>query len=78
MMRRNQAARHRKKPASPSPLDSLPKLVTVGELSVALKVDPKTAKRWARDSKIRSCRTPGGQLRFFAEDVEAIVRTASQ
>jgi excisionase family DNA binding protein len=67
-----------KRPARQRPAIDLPRLMTPAEVAAALNVDTKTAKRWAYSGRIRSCKTPGGQMRFFAEDVEALVRVADR
>ena len=56
----------------------LPKLMRPAEAAVALDVDPGTLARWARQKKIRFMLTPGGTRRYYAEDVEAIVRAVQQ
>lgn len=48
-------------------------LMTPSEVGKALRVDAKTVTRWAERGLIRSIKTPGGQNRFFADDVRAIV-----
>jgi excisionase family DNA binding protein len=53
------------------------KLMTPREVGKALKVDPKTVGRWAERGLLRSIRTPGGHLRFYASDIDAIVNGES-
>jgi excisionase family DNA binding protein len=36
-------------------------------------VDPKTVTRWARDGKLSSIKTPGGQRRFLEAEVRALL-----
>ena len=47
--------------------------MTPSEVGKALKVDAKTVTRWAERGLIRSIKTPGGHVRLYAADVEAIV-----
>jgi len=48
-------------------------LMTPSEVAKMLRVDPKTVTRWAARGLIRAVKTPGGQNRFFADDIRAIV-----
>jgi excisionase family DNA binding protein len=48
-------------------------LMTPSEVGKALRVDSKTVTRWAERGLIRSIKTPGGHVRLYAADVEAIV-----
>jgi excisionase family DNA binding protein len=59
-----------------------PELMTPAQVAAALKVDPKTVARYADDGTLRSIRTPGrgrgpGHRRFFAEDIDKILRGES-
>ena len=56
----------------------LPKLMTPAEVAEVLNVDPKTLARWALKNKIRCTWTPGGTRRYYAADVEAIVRRGTE
>ncbi|MGW4426399.1 helix-turn-helix domain-containing protein [Streptosporangium sp. NPDC004631] len=40
------------------------------EVARIYNVDPKTVTRWARAGRIRSTKTPGGQWRIYASEVE--------
>lgn len=55
------------------PLEFEP-LVTPSEVGRALKVDPRTASRWAKTGRVRSVRTPGGWYRLYRADLEAMLR----
>lgn len=48
-------------------------LMTPSEVGKALKVDAKTVTRWVTLGRLRGIKTPGGQIRLYAEDVRAIV-----
>lgn len=50
------------------------KLLTPREVADAFRVDAKTVTRWALAGRIGSVRTPGGHRRFFAAEVEALLR----
>ena len=52
----------------------LPRLLTPAEAAVALKVNPKTLARWAREGKIPHIWTPGRTRRYREDDVQAIIR----
>ncbi len=45
------------------------RLLTPAEVSVMLRVDPKTVTRWARAGKLSSVRTPGGHRRYDEREV---------
>jgi len=47
-------------------------MLTAAQAAEMLGVDKRTVLRLARDGKLRSYRTPGGQHRFRREDVEAL------
>ncbi len=49
----------------------------LSESRECLRVSDDTVRRWADAGHIRTVRTPGGQRRFFREDVEAIARDGS-
>jgi len=44
--------------------------MTTSEVAEVFRVDPKTVTRWAKSGKIPSIRTPGGQYRFLAADID--------
>jgi excisionase family DNA binding protein len=48
-------------------------LMTPSEVAKVLRVDGKTVTRWAERGLIRAIKTPGGHVRLYAADVEAIV-----
>jgi excisionase family DNA binding protein len=49
------------------------RLLTPAEVADRFRVDPKTVSRWARNGKLTSVRTLGGQRRFFEDEVEALL-----
>lgn len=52
------------------------KLLTTGQVAERFAVHPVTVARWADEGKLPAIRTPGGQRRFRAEDVDAFMRPA--
>jgi excisionase family DNA binding protein len=46
--------------------------LTPAEAARRLGVSTWTLNRWERDGKIAAYRTPGGQRRFLAADIEAL------
>ena len=44
-----------------------------GDVARIFKVHPSTVIEWADSGKLASFRTPGGQRRFWPEDVEAFL-----
>ena len=46
------------------------RLLTTKEFAERLSVSPKTVRRWVKEGKVlrEAGRTPGGELRFQAED----------
>jgi excisionase family DNA binding protein len=46
-----------------------PELRAPGEVAAIFRVDPKTVTRWAKQGRLDSVRTPGGQRRFYAAEV---------
>jgi len=48
-------------------------LLTSAEVGRMLRVDTKTVSRWAAAGKLRAIKTPGGQNRYYAEDIDKIV-----
>lgn len=52
-----------------------PDLMTRTEVARILRVHPATVTRWADAGHLRALRTPGGNRRFYAADVQAILRT---
>lgn len=47
------------------------KPLTSGDVARIFNVHPSTVIEWADSGKLRSFRTPGGQRRFWPDDVEA-------
>ena len=50
------------------------RLITVGEAAARLGVHRATAWRWCESGKMPAIKTPGGQYRVRAVDVEKIVK----
>lgn len=49
------------------------RLLTPAEVAAMFGVNRKTVTRWARSGKIAAIRTLGGQRRFRASDVRALL-----
>lgn len=49
-------------------------LLTSGEVAGRFRVDPKTVARWGSSGLLLSVRTPGGTRRYFAVEVDALLR----
>lgn len=47
-------------------------LMMPGEVAALFGVDPKTVNRWAKSGKLKFVKTPGGHLRFRAEEIRDI------
>lgn len=47
--------------------------LTTSQVAGRLGISLGTVRRWADDGHLRSYRTPGGQRRFSAEDLEQFV-----
>ena len=43
------------------------------EVAAAFRVDPKTVTKWANAGKLTCVRTPGGQRRYRADEVRALL-----
>lgn len=52
----------------------LPELLTPAQVSEALNVAPSTVRAWGRSGALRSTVLPGGQRRYFRDEVQAIAR----
>jgi excisionase family DNA binding protein len=52
-------------------------LMTPSEVGKALRVDAKTVTRWVQMGRLRGVKTPGGQIRLYAADIDAIVNGES-
>lgn len=48
-------------------------LMTPTEVGKVLRIDPKTVTRWVTLGRLRGIKTPGGQIRLYADDIRAIV-----
>ncbi|MEV8636482.1 BldC family transcriptional regulator [Streptosporangium sp. NPDC051023] len=49
------------------------RLLTPAEVARMFRVDPKTVNRWAREGRLTSTRTPGGQRRYRKGEVQALL-----
>ena len=47
-----------------------PRLYTPGEVAIKLGVSPVTVLRWGNTGKIGVVRLPGGQRRYYADEVD--------
>jgi len=45
----------------------------VKEVAAAFRVTPESIRSWAKKGFIPSIRTPSGQLRFYADEIEPLV-----
>lgn len=54
-------------------LDQFDSLLTPREVAALFRVDPKTVTRWANAGKLTVVRTLGGQRRYRAEEVLALL-----
>lgn len=50
--------------------EPLPTLLTTEEVAKALRVDPRSVRRWAQEGKLPSVKLAGTVLRFRAVDVK--------
>jgi excisionase family DNA binding protein len=48
-------------------------LMRPAEVAAAFGVNTRTVGRWVRRGTLRTVRTPGGHMRFYAEDVRALI-----
>jgi excisionase family DNA binding protein len=53
-------------------------LLKPGEVARLFRVDVKTVSRWGLAGKLTSVRTPGGQHRFRAAEVMALLNGSGQ
>jgi excisionase family DNA binding protein len=53
-------------------------LMKPGEVAKLLRVDAKTVTRWAQAGRLRYTKTPGGHLRLYAVDIDAILNGEAQ
>ena len=51
-------------------------LLTLAEVAVLFRVDPKTVTRWAKAGKLSSIRTLGGHRRYRETEVRRLLRGA--
>ena len=52
--------------------------VAIGEAAHRLGVSVDTLRRWEREHKIVSTRTPGGQRRFAAAEIERVLAGSTE
>ncbi|MEC8306339.1 MAG: helix-turn-helix domain-containing protein [Chlamydiota bacterium] len=55
-----------------------PSLLSVSDAARYLGVSPSTVRRWERENKISSVRTPGGHRRFSVEDLQSLYKNSTQ
>jgi excisionase family DNA binding protein len=48
-------------------------LLTPAEVAFRFRVDPKTVRRWGREGRLASIRTPGGHRRYYEDEVDALL-----
>jgi predicted site-specific integrase-resolvase len=51
----------------------VPEYMTRAEVQAAFQVHPYTVTRWADTGKLTTIRTPGGQRRYLASEVRALL-----
>ena len=61
---------------APGPEDR--RILTPSAVARLFGVDRKTVTRWASAGKLSSFRTPGGQRRFYASEVERHIRATGR
>ncbi|GAA2421492.1 hypothetical protein GCM10010191_36240 [Actinomadura vinacea] len=54
-------------------IDGPPEVLKTGEVARMLGVSPSTVQSWAYRGLLDYTRTPGGQLRFYRHQIEAIL-----
>lgn len=55
-----------------------PEMLTPAEVAQLFRVNPKTVVRWAKQGKLRAAWTPGGQRRYYADEVHVLLRQARE
>ena len=50
-----------------------PDLLTGDEVALLFGVNRELPGKWSRQGKLHATRTPGGHLRFFAAEVQALL-----
>jgi excisionase family DNA binding protein len=53
-------------------------LLTSAEVAEIFGVDRRTVVLWAKRGRLNALRTPGGQHRFRAVDIDRLVRTSNE
>ena len=51
---------------------------TPGEVARLFNVHPRSVRRWAVAGKLRYFTTPGNARRYYADDVDAMIRNGEQ
>jgi len=49
----------------------------VKEVAAAFRVTPESVRSWAKKGFIPSIRTPSGQLRFYADEIEPLAAAST-
>lgn len=52
--------------------------LSVGEAAGLLGISPDTLRRWEKDGRIQSCRTPTNHRRFDRAKIEALLAQSAQ
>ncbi|MGP4030206.1 BldC family transcriptional regulator [Actinomadura sp. 3N407] len=53
------------------------RLLTPAEVATLFRVEPRTVGEWSRSGRLEFVRTPGGQRRYRASAVQALLASAS-
>lgn len=53
-------------------------VLTSAEVAAAFKVGPQAAARWGSSGRLVMFRTPGGDMRFFAAEIHALLAGESR
>ena len=62
--------------AVPDPIE-FPAFLTPAEVAEMFHVNPKTVTRWAASGRLSFIRTPGGQRRYLADEIQAFLSEES-
>lgn len=67
---------HRPAPQTPAPAPHAEeeRILTPGQAARLFRVETRTVAQWADDGKIDSFRTPGGVRRYYADEIEELLR----
>jgi len=58
--------------------EPLPELLKGSEASAMLRINDKTLVRWARAGRSGRVRLPSGHYRYYAAEIEALVRSGQR